>query len=47
MLIRLNFFSFIIGNFYCWANFFRLVYFVLDIIINAKTTNFFYKLLML
>ena len=32
MLIELNFFSFIIGNFCRWTNFFELVYFVLDLI---------------
>ena len=30
MLIEFNFFSFIIGNFCCWANFLGLLYFVLD-----------------
>ena len=29
-LLNLIFFSFIIGNFCCWTNFFGFVYFVLD-----------------
>ena len=36
-LLDLIFFSFTIGNFFCWANFFRLAYFVL----KFKSIDFF------
>ena len=39
-LLDLIFFNFTIGNFCCWANFFGLVYFVL----NFKFIDFFYGL---